>query len=163
MGKLDPWILEFKELIDLSVTLFEGHLKSGERIAVVLLDNCVEFMYKAFLRVKKRVVGTGKKHTITHDDWETKVSRRFDELAKAVKENSKLADDLIEESKHYHLIRNNLYHTDTPTKPVDGVFQEQLKLVLKILETLYGTKHTPASKTILEMKPPTLVPKPISL
>jgi len=145
MARMDPWIAEFKEIIDLSVSLFTGNLESGSRIAVVLLDNCVEFMFKAYLRVKKRVVGTGKKYAIKPNEWESKVSRQFNKLADAMRAHSKLSHDLIDEAEHYHTIRNDLYHTGTPVKTGDAVFKEQLKVVLKILQSLYSTKHSPKS------------------
>lgn len=141
MARMDPWIAEFKEIIDLSVSLFTGNFESGSRIAVVLLDNCVEFMFKAYLRVKRRIVGTGRKHAIKPNEWESKVSRRFDKLTDAMRAHSKLSHDLVDEAEHYHAIRNDLYHTGTPVKASDTVFNEQLKLVLKILQDLYSIKH----------------------
>lgn len=156
VGKIDPWLSEFKELIDLSVTLFGGKHESGSRIAVVLLDNCVEFMYKAYLRIVKQVVGTKKKHRITPNEWESETSRRFDKLAKAIETHSKLPKDLIDDSLLYHSIRNELYHTDTPMKTSDKVFREQLNLVLEILDGLFEIDYSQsriATLTITEKHP----------
>ena len=141
LARLDPWITEFTEIIDLSLGLFKSDFESGSRVAVVLLDNCVEFMFKAYLRVKKHVVGSGKKYPIKYNEWESETSRRFDKLLEAMKNHSNLSQDLIDEADHYHTIRNELYHTATPVKTSDSVFKEQLKLTLKILERLYSVKH----------------------
>ena len=35
MARMDPWIAEFEEIIDLSVSLFAGRFESGPHIAVV--------------------------------------------------------------------------------------------------------------------------------
>lgn len=144
MGKLDPWISEFKEIIDVAVTLAGSGLDAESRIAVVLLDNCVEFMYKAYLRIKKRAVGKGA-NQITLKDWESNVSRYFNSLTDEMKKRGPSAfdDDIVEDSILYHEIRNKLYHSDVPMKTPDSVFKEQLELVLKILEILYNCKYKP--------------------
>ena len=153
LGKLDPWISEFVELIELSENLFNGTLESGSRIAIVLLDNCVEFMYKAYLRIVKQVVGTGKSKPIKPNDWESEISRRFDKLIDAMKTHSILPHDIIDESYHYHQIRNELYHTGTPMKVFDKIFKEHRKIVLKILQILFNHSYkTPKERITINPK-----------
>ena len=45
-----------------------------------------------------------------------------------------------------------MYHTDTPMGTSSKVFKEQLEVVLKILETLYKTKHKPTDSTSYETR-----------
>ena len=138
--RLKPWTEEFRFQISLAENVWDSKMPGKERIAFVLLDNVIEFMCKCYLKVAKRLVGTGAKKPIDPNKWE-KISYRHPELIKAMRTHSSIPPVTLDSIEEYHRVRNDLYHTSQPMSVAPSFFKEELRNTVDTLYVLFGEKY----------------------
>lgn len=138
---MKPWTDEFQFQISLAESIWKSNLLGKERIAFVLLDNIIEFMCKAYLKVALDLVGKSKHHKITLNDWDD-ISRYFDKLIACMKQFSPIPKSILDSVEIYHQVRNDLYHTSMPMAVTPAQFKDELKNAISVLEILYKLTYS---------------------
>jgi len=54
---LKPWLEDIIEQLATAKFLMDGETKSGKRLALIIVDNSIEYMLKAYVEAHKRLVG----------------------------------------------------------------------------------------------------------
>lgn len=134
------WVEEFRYQISLAESIWKSSIQGKGRIAFVLLDNVIEFMSKCYLKVVKRIVGTGK-NKISPNQWHD-TSRYFDQLISTMRNHSPLPSNILDSIEQYHLVRNDLYHTSSPMEVPYSQFKEELKNTIVTFEVLFGEVYS---------------------
>jgi len=131
---MDPWLEDIIEQLCISQLLIDSKLDSGKRLAMIFIDNAIEFMLKAYGDTK--LVGK----TLSKSSWEAiKDKRDFNQLMNVVlpQSASQLQAGTI---SPYHDIRNTLYHKALPLSVERPKVIEYLKLAKQISSELFGVR-----------------------
>jgi len=131
---METWLEDVVEQISISHILMESKTISGRRLAMIIVDNSVEFMLKAY--GDTRLVGT----VIKKNDWEKK-KESFKHVLDFIMRHAKCSVDAATVF-HYHNIRNALYHEALPLSVEPKKVLEYIGISLRILSDLFGAKFT---------------------
>jgi hypothetical protein len=108
---MEIWIEDVAEQLSLARILRDSDTVSGKRIAMILVDNVVEFVIK----VHGEAIIPGK--VLKRVEWDEK-KRHFEKLVGLVLPRTKVSV-YSQEILDYHDLRNSLYHGTVPLS-VDG-------------------------------------------
>ncbi|MBS7631874.1 hypothetical protein KEJ47_09980 [Candidatus Bathyarchaeota archaeon] len=125
------WTEDIIEQICIAQILRDSNTISGKRLALIIVDNAVEYMLKAYGDMN--LVSQGK---IKKNEWENKKGS-FKQLLDIVATNSKLTekpDDIF----NYHQLRNTLYHEAAPLSVEPKKIAEYIDKAKAILSDLFG-------------------------
>jgi len=122
---------EIMEQLALAKILSESKLSSGKRIALIIVDNVVEYMLKSYC-----LEFVNKK--INKNEWNN-IRGSFPKLvtcAKKLSGNRTIEWDKVE--KQFHNTRNMLYHEPLPLTVREKVVNDYIKIALEMLKELFG-------------------------
>ena len=131
---MDPWLEDVIEQLCIAQSLIDAKLESGKRLAIILIDNAIEFMFKAFGDTK--LVGK----TLSKTNWEAiKDKRDFNLLMKVVLSNSPSSIQAATINP-YHDTRNTLYHKALPLSVERSKAIDYLRIARQMLSELFGVQ-----------------------
>jgi hypothetical protein len=124
------------EQICISIVLMESTTLSGKRLSMIVIDNAVEFMLKAFgdTRLIGKAVIDGK--VLMKQTWDQKKAN-FKQLLDIVFLNAKVtvnAQDVLD----YHNLRNGLYHEALPYSVERPKLKDYIGKAQTLLNELFG-------------------------
>ena len=119
-------IKEIVEQICVSLALKQGKLDSGNRLALILLDNAVELTLKSYASY----------HSLLKDS-KIATQQAFSSILDIIKDQNKIVNSEEKGIKKYHGIRNELYHSTNLTVVKDSVLEEYVVLAKILLARLY--------------------------
>jgi len=122
------------EQICISNVLMESTTLSGKRLSMIVIDNAVEFMLKAY--GDTQLIGK----VIKKEDWEKK-KESFKQLLDFVFLHGKVtlnAQDILD----YHNLRNGLYHEALPYSVEPPKLKDYIGKAQTLLDKLFGKKFT---------------------
>jgi len=123
------------EQICISSVLMESRTLSGKRLSMIVVDNAVEFMLKAYgdtQLVSKGIIGK--------QDWERK-KESFKQLLDYVSLHAKISlnsQDILD----YHNLRNGLYHEALPFSVETPKLKDYIGKAQTLLAELFGKSFT---------------------
>jgi len=123
---MDSWIKEIVEQICVGTILRESKLDSGNRLALICVDNGVEVALKFYASY----------HSLLKDQELDSPQAFFLALDK-IKDLGKIDDTEAKDTKQFHRIRNDLYHRAKLTTVKDRVIEDYVKLARILLNRLY--------------------------
>ncbi len=142
---MDPWVEHVVEQLCIADILASSKAVTGRRLAFVLVDNCVEYMLKAFGDTK--LVGQVVKscpnpaqigNQLSMTKWKSiKDERNFGLLLDWILPNvtTSLTTGTI---NPYHDTRNALYHQSSPLSVEQKQFEDYLGLAKQALACLFA-------------------------
>lgn len=141
---MSNWKDDVVEQICISHVLLTSKIETAERLAMIIVDNAVEYTLKAYVELEIRSVG--KK--IKKKDWE-ETKKYFESLVNYV---YSIVNITADKSKilEYHDLRNHLYHEGIPlsVKPSKiEAYIQQYRILLKDLVGIQLTSGTWERKT----------------
>lgn len=110
-----------------------ANTSTGERLALIICDNAVEYMMIAFIELEKLLVHK----TIKAKDWEQKKQQFHELLGFTVSSEGKLAA-YQGDIQVWHNIRNKLYHTGIPLSVKAAHVTKYLNIAKTTLGILFG-------------------------
>ncbi len=123
------WLEDVIEQICIARILRDSKTISGHRLAMILVDNAVEFMVKVY----GESMIPGK--VLSRKDWEAE-KRNFDKLVDHVIPRTK-ADSYRQQILEYHYVRNDLYHGTAPLSVEPDKINSYMSIAQKILELVF--------------------------
>ena len=118
-------IKEVVEQICASLVLKQGKLESGNRLALIILDNAVELTLKSYASYHSLLKGS-------------KITQQaFSSILNIIKDQNKIVSSEEKGIKKYHRIRSELYHGANLTAPKDNAIDEYVVLAKILLARLY--------------------------
>jgi hypothetical protein len=122
------------EQICISTVLMESTTLSGKRLSMIVIDNAVEFMLKAY--GDTQLIGK----VVKKEEWEKK-KEGFKQLLDFVFLHAKVtvnAQDVLD----YHNLRNGLYHEALPYSVEPAKLKDYIGKAQTLVEELFGKKLT---------------------
>ena len=132
MNPTQTWLDDVTEELCIASILRDSKTISGLRLAMILVDNVVEFIIK--VHGEDIIPGQGK--VLTRKEWEEK-KRHFEELVGLVIPRTP-ASAYQQQIVDYHRIRNDLYHGSTPLTVTPDKINNYMKVARKLLELIFG-------------------------
>ncbi|MEM3112538.1 MAG: hypothetical protein QXY90_05815 [Candidatus Anstonellales archaeon] len=124
---MDLWVKEIVEQIALGISLKESTLDSSNRLALIVVDNAVEFGVKFYAKTNSLL----PKKELSSNDALYKVLG-------ILESNNKISADLSRRIKQFHDTRNNLYHGADITTVLDKVINEYVKDAKELFKILFN-------------------------
>jgi hypothetical protein len=124
---MDLWIKEIVEQIALGISLKESKLDSSNRLALIVVDNAVEFGVKFYANTNSLL----PKRELTSNDALYRV-------LELLEKSNKIQADLSRRIKKFHDTRNNLYHGADITTVLDKVINEYVKDSKELFKILFN-------------------------
>jgi len=128
---MEIWLDDIIEQICTANVLMEGKSNSGKRLAMIIIDNAVEFSLKAYVESYKRLVPK----VIKRKDWEQKKTN-FEDVLNFVLAKSGIS--INENLMDYHTIRNDLYHGAKPLSVEPKIISRYIKVLKSLLKELFN-------------------------
>jgi len=116
-----PWQTTPTRLIQFGLEFLEEYTKYHDKlVAFLLIDVGIESLFKIYLSLDKEVT----KSKVSYEKRQKAIKGSFYLLVETVKESTadQIDNDIFEEVKYYHKIRNKLYHQG------DGVLPSKINL-----------------------------------
>jgi hypothetical protein len=134
---MSGWKEDIIEQLAISQYILQSKVDTAERLSMIIVDNAVEFLLKAYVEVEINGIGSESGKIIKRKDWETNIRPSFDKLLNFV---LKLKTNNADETKilEYHRIRNNLYHTGLPMSVKENKINAYVKQCQILLSDLIG-------------------------
>jgi hypothetical protein len=123
---MKEWIREVVEQICIGKILMESKIESGNRLAIIIIDNAVEFGCKFYVSY----------HTLLPEK-ELDLSQSFISVLDKIKEIGKLSDKETKDIKTFHKLRNDLYHRAKLTTVKDEIIENYIMIAKELLKRLY--------------------------
>lgn len=124
---MDLWIKEIIEQITVGISLKESTLDSSNRLALIVIDNAVEFGLKFYAKTNNLL----QKKELSSNDALYKILGLLEG-------NGKVQSDLSKRIKQFHDTRNNLYHGADITTVLDKVINEYVKDAKELFKILFN-------------------------
>lgn len=132
---MKAWAEDAIEQIATAELLNSANTSTGERLALIICDNAVEYMMIAYTEMEKQLVH----QRIGPNDWE-QTKRKFHQLlAFTVGVESSLSKHQSD-IQSFHNTRNDLYHTGKPLTVKSDHVAKYLKTAKDVLELLFSEK-----------------------
>jgi hypothetical protein len=131
-GKMQTWMEDIIEQICIAQILKDSDTVSGKRLSLIIVDNAVEYMLKAYgdmFLVQKGI--------IKRDKWERK-KESFKQLIDFVAAKSKFTEDPNDIFNYHDKLRNPLYHEAAPLSVEPKKITEYIEKAKVILRDLFG-------------------------
>jgi len=142
---MDPWVEDILEQFCIAQILAESKTVAGRRLAMIIVDNTIEYMMKTYgdtklvgqvLKACPNPAFVGKQ--LTMKEWtRVKEARNFSLLLDWVLPNSPTTI-VAANVNPYHNSRNALYHQSSPLSVEHKQFTDYLKIGQKLLGDLFG-------------------------
>ena len=110
---MSGWKDDIIEQIAVSQYLLQSKVETAERLSMIIVDNAVEYLLKAYVEVEINGVGSGANKVVRRRNWEDDIRSSFDKLLDFVFSIKSCSGDKVK-ILEYHRIRNSLYHTGLP-------------------------------------------------
>jgi hypothetical protein len=130
-----PWTEDAIEQIATAQLLNAANTSTGERLALIICDNAVEYMMIAYTEMEKQLVH----RVIKPPQWEQTKRAYHNLLAFTVAQEPKLAAHKSD-IQSFHNTRNDLYHTGTPLTVKPAHVNKYLDIAKETVEILFGPK-----------------------
>ena len=127
---MQTWLDDVTEELCIASILRDSKTVSGLRLAMILVDNVIEFIIK----VHGESIIPSK--VIQRKDWEEK-KRHFEELVGLVIPRTK-ASAYQQQILDYHKIRNDLYHGSTPLTVAPDKINDYMDIARQVLDLIFG-------------------------
>jgi len=131
---MQTWLEDVIEQICIARILRDSKTVSGRRLAMILVDNVVEFVIKVY----GESIIPGK--LLSRKEWEEK-KRHFEELVSQVIPKTKVVS-YQQQILDYHKMRNDLYHGTTPLSVEPDKINGYIDIAHRILELIFGFTMT---------------------
>jgi hypothetical protein len=132
MGKMQTWMEDIIEQICIAQIFKDSDTVCGRRLSLIIVDNAVEYMLKAY-----GDMFLAQKGRIKRDEWERKKGS-FKQLIDFVKANSNLTEDPNDIFNYHDKLRNLLYHEAAPLSVEPKKITEYIEKAKVILKDLFG-------------------------
>ena len=119
-------VKEIVEQICVSLVLKRGKLDSGNRLALIILDNAIELTLKSYANYHSLLKGS----KITSQ-------QAFSSILKIIKDQNKIVKSEEKSIKKYHRICSEPYHGANLTSSKDSTLEEYVVLAKILLARLY--------------------------
>jgi hypothetical protein len=134
---MKAWFKDIPDQLGLAMLLSRSGISCGERIALIAVDNAVEYMLIAYVEAHRRLLGK----TISKKDW-TENKKHFEKLLDFVISQCPGMVNCRTDILGFHDLRNSLYHTGQPLSVKQQQVDNYLRLAREAFELLFGTKLT---------------------
>lgn len=134
---MKAWLTDAIDQVALGEHLAGTSISCGTRFGLIAVDNAVEYMLVAYIKLDRQLVGGHKSGGITKKDWE-KAKQNFEDLIDKVCGVEPNLRKYQKEINRYHQLRNDLYHGGIPTTVAQNRVTKYSALARSVLETLYG-------------------------
>jgi hypothetical protein len=131
MGKMQTWMEDIIEQICIAQIFKDSDTVCGRRLSLIIVDNAVEYMLKAYGDMF--LVQKGR---IKRDEWERKKGS-FNQLIHFVAANSKFTQDPNDIFNYHDKLRNLLYHEAAPLSVEPKKITEYIEKAEVILKDLF--------------------------
>jgi hypothetical protein len=129
------WTEDAIEQIATAQLLNAANTSTGERLALIICDNAIEYMMIAYTEMEKQLVHK----IIKPPQWEQQKRAYHSLLAFTVEQEPKLAAHQSD-IQGFHNTRNNLYHAGTPLTLKSAHVNRYLDIAKETVEILFGAK-----------------------
>ena len=140
---MKSWLLDAIEQVALGEYLASSTLSCGTRFGLIAVDNSIEFMLIAYVEAFRQLVGGHKQGGIPKKRW-VKVKRNFEDLLAEVCSLETKLGQHQDEINRFHGLRNDLYHSGTPTTVSPSRVLEYSELARDALDILFSISFTDA-------------------
>jgi len=130
---LEIWLEDVAQQLSLARILRDSDVVPSKRIAMILVDNVVEFLIK----VHGEDIILGNK-ILKKYEWEEE-KRHFNQLVNRVLPRTKVSE-YAKEILDYHELRNSLYHGTVPASVHDEKINKYLGIADTLLEKIFGIR-----------------------
>jgi hypothetical protein len=127
---MQTWLDDVTEELCIASILRDSKTVSGLRLAMILVDNVIEFVIKVH---GENIIPS---KVTPRKDWEEK-KRHFEELVGLVIPRTK-ASAYQQQILDYHKIRNDLYHGSTPLTVAPDKINDYMDIARKLLDLIFG-------------------------
>lgn len=139
---MKPWLDDILDQLSTAHLLAHAGISCGERLAMIIVDNAVEYMCKAYVEVHKSLIPKA----IKKQEWED-TKRSFPKtLTFVAGQEPQLKSDL-NTIIGFHDMRNKLYHGGQPLSVKATTVDDYSKLAGTVLEILLGIKEAEKAQT----------------
>lgn len=135
---MKPWTQDVVEQLALAEVLNSAKISAGERLALIICDNAIEFMMIAHTEMEMHLVGK----VIKQGDWQG-VKESFKRLLDFTSSQEPRLAALKDEILSYHKIRNTLYHTGQPLAVKATLVARYISRGKELLEMLLAVRLSP--------------------
>jgi hypothetical protein len=132
-----PWTEDAIEQISTAELLNAANTSTGERLALIICDNAVEYMMIAYTEMEKQLVHK----VIKPQQWDETKRAYHKLLAFTVAQEPGLAPHQSD-IQSFHNTRNDLYHTGTPLTVKPAHVNKYLDIAKKTVEILFGVRNS---------------------
>ena len=77
---MSGWKDDVVEQLAISQFLLQSKAETAERLSMIIVDNAVEYLLKAYVEVEINGVGSGAGKVVRRQDWENNIRPSFDKL-----------------------------------------------------------------------------------
>gem|GEM_PF-3198449 len=136
---MKAWTEDAIEQIATAELLNAANTSTGERLALIICDNAVEYMMIAYTAVEKNLIY----RAITPKAWE-ETKREFHKLLGFTVTQEPALVAHASDIQSFHKTRNDLYHTGTPLTVKPAHVNKYLTIAKACVEILLGEKLSSA-------------------
>lgn len=133
---MKSWIEDILDQLATAHVLAHAGISCGERLALIVVDNAVEYMCKAYVGVHKRLVPK----IISRKDWEQK-KKWFADTLDFVSSQEPTLQPHVNMIKGYHDVRNSLYHGGQPVSVKTAIVDDYARVARIALSILLGVNE----------------------
>lgn len=130
---MKAWLRDIPDQLALALVVARSGISCGERIALIVVDNAVEYMLVAFIESHRRLV----RKAISKKDWDEK-KRHFEPLLDFIVAHCPTLASHRDDILNFHELRNSLYHTGQPVSVNKQKVEDYLALARQTFEKLFG-------------------------
>lgn len=138
---MQPWIEDILDQLSTAHLLAHADISCGERLALIVVDNAVEYMCKTYIEVHKRLVT----RIISRKDWEEK-KKVFADMLDFVAGQEPSLQPHLNTINGFHGVRNNLYHGGQPATVKPATVDAYDKVARIALGILLGVTEDESSR-----------------
>lgn len=131
---MTPWIEDILDQLSTAYILAHAGISCGERLALIIVDNAVEYMCIVYVEAHKRLV---RKKVIKRGEWEKK-KRAFPDILEFVADQEPRLQPHVNTVSGFHDLRNKLYHGGQLFTVKANVVDKYLEIAREILQILLG-------------------------
>ena len=131
---MKPWIEDILDQLNTAHILAHAGISCGERLAMIIVDNAVEYMCKTYVEVHRRRLVP---KVIKRKDLNT-IKENFSELLEFVANQEPRLQPHVSDINSYHSVRNGLYHGGQPITVKVPTVDDYSRIATTVLEVLIG-------------------------
>jgi len=131
-----PWTEDILDQLSTAHLLAHADISCGERLAMIIVDNAVEYICKAYVEVYKNLIPS----TIKKSKWD-EIKKSFPQTLDFVTKQEPQLQSHFGTIIGFHNIRNDLYHGGKPLAVKVKTVDEYSKVARVALEILLKVKE----------------------